>query len=164
MSRIGQGTGLGHLSCGHQEISGVHRRSRSALGHHLRRKHGSLGHHVPMRVLVGAEPAAGSAAAPRKDGVVDFTPGFFPCGDMAKTGGGGGASGSFGKACWGWDGVMRRVPCVQGHRDRIRSRGVLAWGLHLRRQRARLGAHRRSDRRHRDRREQGLGYPPECPL
>ena len=81
---------------------------------------GSIGavgiHFVPVRAAGAEEPFAGSIWAPRKEGVCDFAPGFLPSGDWPKTGGGGGALGSCGRACWGWSGVTGVTPqLVEGH-------------------------------------------------
>src|SRR5882724_6344223 len=120
---IGELALFGHISRGHEEIGGVNGRSGAGSGHHLCREHWCGGHHfTPVRAAVAEEPLAGSIWAPRKDGVCDFWPGFFPSGAWPKTGGGGGALGSCGRACWGWSGVTGVTPQVVGGcglRDRL---------------------------------------------
>src|SRR5882724_6094402 len=123
LGSVGELPLFGHISRGHEEVGGVNRRSGTGTGHHFGREHWSLGHHfTPVRAAGAEEPLAGSIWAPRKDGVVDFWPGFLPSGAWPKTGGGGGALGSCGRACWGWSGVTGVTPQVVGGcglRDRL---------------------------------------------
>ena len=69
-------------------------------------------HHSPVNFFPPpSTPGDGKAVEFKKDAAWDFFPGFWPMGDWAKTGGGGGAVGRVGKGAWaGEESMLMRHP------------------------------------------------------
>jgi len=99
---------VGHISRGHEEVAGSTAKARN--GPYIFGGHGAWAS-LHSRRAAGARSLWQGALGSRKDGVVDFWPGFLPSGAWPKTGGGGGALGSCGRACWlvGVTGVTPQV-------------------------------------------------------